>query len=233
MLNLQLIKKINKMKKSIIKIIAVLALLASIISCKGEQNETKPTEAKEVAVVENAQEFIVNTATSTLEWIGSEPGKDHTGNISIEKGTVNILENEITGSFVIDMTSINVTDLEGKKKEGLEAHLKGTAKPEQDDHFFNVVKYPTAAFEITGVTEKDGKKMMQGNLSIRDKKQNIEFPVTYNVEGDTMTLSSETFTIDRTQWGVNYGSQSVFDNLGDNFINDDIQITIKLSAKKA
>jgi len=117
------------------------------------------------------------------------------------------------------MNSINVTDLEeGKGKEGLEAHLKGTAKPEQEDHFFNVAKYPTAAFEVTGVSEKDGKKMMQGNLSIRDQKKNIEFPITYNVNGDNMTLSSETFTIDRT---------------GDKFINDDIEITIKIAAKKA
>ena len=206
-----------------------------MVSCKGEQqNETKPTEAQEVAVVEDAQKFAVDTANSTLEWLASKPTENHTGTISIANGSINILGSEITGSFVLDMNSINVTDLEeGKGKEGLEAHLKGTAKPEQEDHFFNVAKYPTAAFEVTGVSEKDGKKMMQGNLSIRDQKKNIEFPITYNVNGDNMTLSSETFTIDRTEWGVNYGSQSVFDNLGDKFINDDIEITIKIAAKKA
>lgn len=219
------------MKKIIINTIGALALITSMISCKGEQNETQPEEAKEVAVVENAQKFSVDTSASILDWIGSKPTENHTGTISIASGTVNILGDKITGSFIIDMTSINVTDLEGKGKEGLESHLKGTAK-EKEDHFFNVAKYPTAAFEITGITEKEGKKMMQGNLTIRDKKKNIEFPITYNVNGDTMTLSSEKFTIDRTEWGVNYGSQSVFDNLGDKFINDDIEITIKLSAIK-
>ena len=224
------------MKKTIINILGVFALVTAMVSCKGEQkNETKPTEAQEVAVAEkSAEKFTVDTANSKLEWLASKPTENHTGTISIANGTINILGSEITGSFVLDMNSINVTDLEaGKGKEGLEAHLKGTAKEEQEDHFFNVTKYPTAAFEVTGVTEKDGKKMMQGNLSIRDKKQNIEFPITYNVDGDNMTLSSETFTIDRTEWGVNYGSQSVFDNLGDKFINDDIEITIKIAAKKA
>jgi hypothetical protein len=48
-----------------------------------------------------------------------------------------------------------------------------------------------------------------------------------------MTLTSEPFTIDRTNWGVNYGSKSIFDNLGDKFISDDIQLTVKLQATKA
>ncbi len=220
------------MKKTIINTIGILALITSITSCKETQNETTPTEVQEVAVVENAQKYIVDTTASIVEWIGSKPTENHTGTISIASGAVNVLGNEITGSFVIDMNSITVTDLEGKGKESLEAHLKGTAKEEQEDHFFNVVKYPTSAFEVTGVTEKDGKKMMQGNLAIRDKNKNIEFPVSYRVDGDMMTLSSETFTINRTDWGVNYGSQSIFDNLGDKFINDDIEITIKLVAKK-
>ena len=48
-----------------------------------------------------------------------------------------------------------------------------------------------------------------------------------------MTIESEAFTIDRTKWGVNYGSKSVFDDLGDKFINDDIELKILVSAKKS
>ena len=56
--------------------------------------------------------------------------------------------------------------------------------------------------------------------------------MTYTVEGNSMSLRSEPFTIDRTKWNVNYGSKSVFDNLGDKFIDDDIKLTIDLVAKK-
>ena len=43
-------------------------------------------------------------------------------------------------------------------------------------------------------------------------------------------VKSETFTIDRTKWGINYGSKSIFDNLGDKFIDDDMEITIDVTA---
>ncbi len=221
------------MKKQILNTLAVIALIAGTVSCKGDKtNETEATEAKEVATVVDAVKFTVDTAASTIDWVGSKPTENHTGTIDIESGVVKVDGDKITGTFLIDMTSINVTDLEGKGKASLEGHLKGEAEG-KEDHFFNVAKYPTAAFEVTGVTEKEGKKMMQGNLTIRDQKKNIEFPVTYTVEGSNMTLTSEPFTIDRTDWGVNYGSKSIFDNLGDKFISDDIQLTVKLQATKA
>ena len=43
-------------------------------------------------------------------------------------------------------------------------------------------------------------------------------------------VKSETFSIDRTKWGINYGSKSIFDNLGDKFIDDDMEITIDVTA---
>ena len=221
------------MKKQILNTLAVVALIAGTVSCKGDKtNETDATEAKEVATVVDAMKFTVDTSASTIDWVGSKPTENHTGTINIESGVVKVAGDKITGTFLIDMTSITVTDLEGKGKASLEGHLKGQADG-KEDHFFNVAKYPTAAFEVTGVTEKEGKKMMQGNLTIRDQKKNIEFPVTYSVDGANMTLTSEPFTIDRTNWGVNYGSKSIFDNLGDKFISDDIQLTVKLQATKA
>lgn len=222
------------MKTLIVNTLAALAIIAGTVSCKGDKtNETEATEAKEVAtVVDDAMKFTVNTAGSTINWIGSKPTEDHTGTINIESGVVNVAGDEVTGSFIIDMNSITVTDLEGDQKATLEGHLKGQAEG-KEDHFFNVAKYPKAAFEVTGVTEKEGKKIMQGNLTIRDQKKNIEFPVTYGINGADMTLTSEPFTINRTDWGVNYGSKSIFDNLGDKFINDDIQLTINLKATKA
>ncbi|WP_298328331.1 YceI family protein [uncultured Dokdonia sp.] len=221
------------MKKQILNTLAAVALVAGVVSCKGEKNETEAKDAQEVAVVEDAAKFKVDASSSTIAWVGSKPTGKHNGTINIENGVVNVAGDAITGTFLIDMTSITVTDLEaGDGKESLEGHLKGMAEG-KEDHFFNVAKYPTAAFEVTGVTEKDGKKMMQGNLTIRDQKKNIEFPVSYAVEGENMTLTSEPFTIDRTDWGVNYGSQSVFDDLGDKFISDDIELTVNLKATKA
>ena len=167
-----------------------------------------------------------------ITWTGSKPAGTHTGTINLQSGAVQVAGDAITGSFVIDMNSITNTDLEGDSKASLEAHLKGTAEG-KEDHFFNVAEHPTASFEVTGVTDNAGVKTMQGNLTIKGITKNIEFPVTYAIEGDMMTLSSKTFTIDRTQWGIEFMSKSILDDLKDGFISDDMEITISLKAKKA
>jgi polyisoprenoid-binding protein YceI len=116
-------------------------------------------------------------------------------------------------------------------KTNLANHLKGTVEGKETD-FFNVTKYPDAKFEITGMSDQDGKKMLEGNLTIKEKTHHIAFPVTTNMNNEKLTLESETFIIDRTDWDVNYGSKSVFDNLGDKFISDNMEFTIEVSAKR-
>ncbi len=75
--------------------------------------------------------------------------------------------------------------------------------------------------------------MLQGNLTMKEETKNVEFPVSISLNGDTLELTSDSFVIDRTKWGVNYGSKSVFDSLEDKFINDEIELTINLKAYKA
>ena len=50
--------------------------------------------------------------------------------------------------------------------------------------------------------------------------------------GDEMTLTSDAFLINRTHWNVNYASKSIFDDLKDKFVNDDIELVVKLKATK-
>ena len=130
------------------------------------------------------------------------------------------------------MNSLVSTDLEGEWKDKLEAHLKGTVEGKEGD-FFNVAKFPTAAFEVTGSEDADGKTNLSGNLTLKGVKNNITFPVSVVTEGDVLTITSETFTLDRTKWGVNYGSKTIFDNLGDKFVNDEMEMKITVKAKKS
>jgi len=137
-----------------------------------------------------------------------------------------------SGTFLIDMNSIVSLDLEeGDMKTNLENHLKGTVEGKEGD-FFNVTQFPTGAFEVTGVSDEGDKAMLSGNLTLKGVKQNITFPVAVANEGDMLTITSEAFTIDRTKWGVNFGSKTVFDNLGDKFINDEIELKINVVAYK-
>lgn len=224
------------MKKNILTISAI-AVVAVMASCKSESKNQ--TTAEEAVVTENAEvasavKYSANPEMSSIDWKGSKPTGTHTGTVEIASGSFHVDGEEIKGGeFTIDMETITVTDLEaGDGKENLEAHLKGTVE-EKQDHFFNTVEHPTAKFEVTGITTEGEKTMMEGNLTIKGITKNISFPVSIQNNGDMIEVSSEPFTIDRTQWNVNYGSKSVFDDLGDKFINDEIELTIKVAANKA
>ncbi len=212
----------------------IAGISLATVGCKNDNKEAITSDAAEVAVADEAAVlFVVDTTASVIEWKGKKPTGTHTGTIHLDNGTFMANDSIVeSGTFVIDMNSINVTDLQGEQKQNLESHLKGTVEG-KEDHFFNVNKYPQGNFEVTGITQKDGRTMLQGNLTLKEETKNVEFPVNITRNGETLMLTSEPFTIDRTQWGVNYGSKSIFDNLGDSFVNDEIELVINVKATKA
>lgn len=229
-------KQSFKMKSVQLKFTCILALALALTSCKDKAKEANTSEAEAAAISEStSQKYVANVAESIIEWKGFKPTGTHTGTIALDTGILKTDDGRLqSGTFLIDMTSIAVTDLEaGDGKESLESHLKGTVQG-KEDHFFDVKKFPTAAFEITGTESiAAGNTRLSGNLTIKGQKHNISFPVKITHDGDFMTMESEAFTIDRTKWGVNYGSKSVFDDLGDKFVNDDMELKIILKASKS
>ena len=217
------------MKKLALNMLAIIALLI-VSSCNDKAKEADTKEAEDAAVAEaTAVSYTVVPAESTIMWKGFKPTGSHNGTISVSNGTMSVADGTIeSGNFTIDMASIQVKDI--PKEE--EAHGKLTGHLTSDD-FFAVETYPTSKFVVTGMQIKDGKAMLSGNLTLKDATNNVTIPVSMSSQGDTMTLKSETFTIDRSKWNVKYGSKSFFDNLGDSFINDDIELQINVKAKKA
>jgi len=217
------------MKTSFLKILAVVALI-SFESCGDKAKEAATTAEEEAAVAEvTAVTYKANTDKSMIEWTGFKPTGSHSGTIAIKEGKLSLTNNAIeSGRFTIEMGSIAVTDIptedEGNAK--LSGHLKGA-------DFFDVAAYPNANFEVTGIKTEDDKTMLSGNLTMKDVTNNISFPVNTEMKDGMLTLTSDTFTIDRSKWNVKHGSKSFFDNLGDKFINDDMELKVTLVASKA
>lgn len=223
------------MKTQLSKFSFLLILALSFTNCQEKAKKASTGEAEEAAVSESSsEEYTLNTSESQIEWKGFKPTGTHTGTIELSEGNLTLNAGQLkSGSFTIDMNSIVVTDLEGDQKASLEAHLMGTVEGKEGD-FFNVNKYPEAKFEITDTEQMEGgKTTLSGNLTMKGNTQNISFPATINSTGEMVSIKSESFTIDRTQWNINYGSKSVFDNLGDKFINDDMELKILVKAKKS
>ncbi|WP_296312398.1 YceI family protein [Winogradskyella sp. UBA3174] len=216
------------MKTSFLKIFAVITLIATT-SCADKAKEAETKEAEAAAVAEDAAiNYNVNTDTSMIEWTGFKPTGSHNGAIAISRGNIQVKDNAIeSGKFTFDMNSITVIDIPVEKEGNakLAGHLKGA-------DFFDVETYPISKFEVTSIETVDGITMLSGNLTMKDATNNISFPVSTEMKDDLMMLTSDTFTIDRSKWNVKHGSKSFFDNLGDKFINDDIELKVTLVANK-
>lgn len=219
------------MKTKFLKIFTLITLI-SFVSCGDKAKEADTKTAQDTAVAEtNSISYNVDTEKSMIEWKGFKPTGSHNGMITINAGKLNVDKGSInSGKFVIDMKTILVSDIPVEDED----HAKLTGHLMSDD-FFGVESHPNALFEVTAMESTDGKTMLSGNLTIKETTNNISFPVTttFNEGEDTMTLTSETFTIDRSKWNIKYGSKSFFDNLGDKFINDDMELKVTLTASKA
>ncbi|WP_203256839.1 YceI family protein [Hyunsoonleella ulvae] len=218
------------MKKSFKTILFLSVISIALVSCKDKAKEAETSTAEEVAEAKvEAVKYVADASASTIEWKGFKPAGTHNGVVNLESGVINMNGSDVeSGSFLADMTSITVLDIPADKKGNadLVGHLKSP-------DFFDVENHANAAFEITGLSDAEGKTMLSGNLAIKGIKQNITFPVSVTTAEDTITLTSEAFTIDRTKWDIKYKSKSIFGDLGDKFINDDIELKINITAKKA
>lgn len=157
-------------------------------------------------------------AKSEVKWEGSKKiGDKHVGDVKFKSIDLKMEKENVLkdSTFVVDMTSINVADLQGEWKQKLEGHLK-------NEDFFNVAKYPTAKFVVVSV---DGNKIT-GNLTLKDKTN----PITFEVKKDKKFMSGK-LEIDRTKWGVVYNSNNYFKDLGDKIINDLIVLNISIALK--
>jgi len=166
-----------------------------------------------------AQKADVDIQKSSIEWLGKKVGGQHTGNIQLKSGYIELVKGEIAaGNFIVDMTSITNTDL---KDEGYNQKLVGHLK---SDDFFGVEAYPVAVFDVTESTKfKDGTATITGDITIKGKTESISFEVVR--VGNEYTASLK---IDRSKFDVRFGSPSFFNNLGDNAIDDIFTLNIKL-----
>ncbi len=169
----------------------------------------------------------VNVDESKVVWLGKKVSGEHTGNINLSTGNLQFEGDAlIGGSFEIDMKSITNTDLEDTEyNEKLIGHLKS-------DDFFGVENFPNAKFVISNVIHQaKNKYQVNGDISIKGVTKSISFPAEVYFAGSKATISAS-LTIDRSEFGVKYGSGSFFDNLGDKMIYDDFTLNVTLVASK-
>lgn len=171
-----------------------------------------------VAFTTNVEKKKVDVKNSKITWTGEKLTGSHAGTIKLQEGYFEMESGKLVGGeFTADMSTINVTDLEGEDKTKLEGHLKS-------DDFFGVNNYETAKFTIQTAAEKsEGVYGISGDLTIKGKTNPIAFDLKMSDNSATTTL-----VIDRTKYDIRYGSGSFFDDLGDKTIYDEFTLDIDL-----
>lgn len=211
------------------KTLLMLGITASLMACGGSKKK-QPIEANEAKQIteQASSNFTIDTESSVINWAGHKVGGSHHGTLCLKSGNLAIEDDKLlSGSFVIDMNTIVNMDLtDAKMNQQLVDHLKSS-------DFFDVQKYPEAKFEITQTTKLENNRyQIDGNLTLKDITKNISLYAKINKDHeDRYTAITDTFAIDRTQWGVNYGSKNIFKDLKDAIINDAMDIQIVINSK--
>ena len=172
--------------------------------------------------------YPVVPETSLIHWTGRNANGRHYGTVALAGGAARAEGGEISGSFEVDMTSIQDIDLRGDELEPvLISHLKS-------DDFFFVRMFPTAVFTIRSVIPLDdatptaANYEITGNLNLRGISKTLRFPATVNRLPDGGFAAEAHFDIDRTRWGVIYGSARFFKHLGMHKVYDVISFEVRL-----
>jgi len=173
------------------------------------------------------QTMEVDVANSQIKWKGEKVTGSHEGTIQLQSGSLDFDKGLLKGgSFIVDMSTIEVTDLTGGGAAKLKGHLSSK-------DFFGIEEFPTATFQSTSVspTATAGEYTIDGNITIKGITQALTFTAKVDVQGESAVATGK-ITIDRTKFGIRYGSGSFFDNLGDKTIYDDFELNVNLVASK-
>jgi polyisoprenoid-binding protein YceI len=207
---------ISIMNKSILTIaLAALGLLA---------NATPPGKLSTTLKISADQ--------SNLKWHAKKVTGEHFGTLKFKSGEIITDQNKLVGgTFTMDMTALDVTDLTGEWKEKLIGHLKS-------DDFFSVQKHQTSvltikkATPIPGATGTDNKNnyTIVADLTVKGITKEVQFPALVVVNKGKVTAKAD-FNIDRTLYDIRYGSKSFFADIGDKAIDNDFNIKVFIVAQ--
>ena len=226
--------KINTMR-NLYTVVFTLSLVSLFsIGCANEVPQKATAEMPKADTisaidvpVDGASPYKISSGT--VSWSASEAlGGGHQGSINIKNGVLLVNQGELLrGNATLDMNSLAVTDLKDQaQKAKLESHLK-------DQDFFETNKHPGGVFAIKEVlpgTGLDFNRVISGELTLKGITKPVNVPVRISIENGVLRAKTPAFSINRTDWGVNFRS-GILGTAKDKLINDAVQLSVVLEAR--
>ena len=187
------------------KVALVLSIVIFYTGCDNSKSKSNVSIEKTESVILPKGEYQIDKTKSVVRWIGRTPVKFHDGTINIQEGNFSVDDNGIlNGNIIIDMESINCTDLSGGGKKSVEEHL-------MNDDFFSVNKFKTSKINISSeMKPNNGLIDFKGNLEIKNISNPISFKSSINKTPEGKYTASSKLTFDRSMYNVKYKSKSFF-----------------------
>ena len=197
----------------------------NIIPLEGDAHES---DNDQLLYLENKTYSIVKN--STLTWTGENANGKHSGEVSLIDGSIEVKDSLLSGEFVIDMNSIKTLDLSSEEgADVLNAHLRS-------DDFFLSKMFPRSKYSFSHMKslpvpyQTSVNYMIDGELSLRGIRKEQRINMLVSKVKETLVINAR-IELDRTQWGIIYGSSRFFKYLGMHKIFDIILIDIRLELR--
>lgn len=194
------------------------------------------TEAKALAQVQKVVSigtYAIVQNESVVRWsLGKPLIPDYmtSGLFNIGEGSVVVGEGVASGTFAVNMDTLQIGRITEEGKEGLlQETLKGPI-------FFDVKKFPQARFVVTEIVPQADSATsfmyrMKGTLTMKGVTQEIVFPVKIYQQEEKLYADAR-FEMDRTLWGITASSSSFYTNLGNDAVSNTVSLVISIVAKK-
>mgnify|MGYP003875418985 CR=1 FL=1 len=177
-----------------------------------------PTAAATAAAAPAAGGLKIDSATSSVDFVGSKVTGTHAGKFEKFSGTVALDGDTIETAKIaieIDMASVKSDD------EKLDGHLKSP-------DFFDVEKFPKATFtstEIKAGGEGGATHTITGELELHGVKKTVSFPAKITLTEAEVAATSE-FSINRKDFAI------VYPGMTNDLIRDDVVIKLAIKAPR-
>jgi polyisoprenoid-binding protein YceI len=175
----------------------------------------------------------IDPTASIIRWTGRNLFNHHEGHLRLSGGSFHIENDTLQQSnFVIDMTSIACTDIPDQAANQMLLHHLANSD------FFLTSEYPEAHFNATSATPilastpGTPNYEIEGTLTVRGVTQSLRFPALLAINDEGILIAQAQLEIDRTRWGINYGSGRLFAWLGKHVVNDLVALHLKIKAQR-
>lgn len=170
----------------------------------------------------------VDPGASWVRWVGRNGNGFHDGSVDVTDGSVTLTAGRAAGSVTVDPRTLRSHDLAGDPSHDvLIAHLLS-------DDFLFAERFPAVEFTVSGVraladaVPTSATHEVSGELLLRGVRKPLTFPATVSERpGERLAVEAH-FELDRTRWGVIYGSARFFRYLGMHAVFDPVSIALRL-----